>query len=76
MQSLATQRTNLQSDLSAAYARLVEHLTWLKLRETLDQELKLVFGLLTKSPRKFDFVIGTVEWFLAFLVNSHNAVQS
>jgi type I site-specific restriction-modification system R (restriction) subunit len=45
MQSLATQRTNLQSDLSAAYARLVEHLTWLKLRETLDQDRGLMAAL-------------------------------
>jgi hypothetical protein len=38
MQALSAQRANLQNDLGNAYARLVEQLTWLKLRETLDQD--------------------------------------
>lgn len=45
MQALAAQRLNLQNDLSAAYARLVEQLTWLKLRETLDQDRGLMAAL-------------------------------
>jgi very-short-patch-repair endonuclease len=45
MQTLAAQRNNLGHDLSAAYARLVEQLTWLKLRETLDQDRGLMSAL-------------------------------
>jgi transcription elongation GreA/GreB family factor/very-short-patch-repair endonuclease len=45
VQSLAAQRKNLERDLSAAYTRLVEQLTWLKLRETLDQDRGLMSAL-------------------------------
>lgn len=45
VQTLATQRLNLQNDLSAGYTRLVEQLTWLKLRETLDQDRGLMPAL-------------------------------
>jgi hypothetical protein len=45
MQSLAAQRNNLGCDLSAAYAHLVEQLTWLKLRETLDHDRGLMAAL-------------------------------
>jgi len=45
IQALAAQRLNRQNDLSAAYARLVEQLTWLKLRETLDQDRGLMSAL-------------------------------
>lgn len=45
LQLLAKQRLDLQNDLSSAYARLVEQLTWLKLRETLDQDRGLMSAL-------------------------------
>ena len=45
MQSLATQRHNLGHDLSNAYGQLVEQLTWLKLRETLDRDRGLMSAL-------------------------------
>jgi very-short-patch-repair endonuclease len=45
MQTLAAQRNDLGRDLSAAYAHLVEQLTWLKLRETLDQDRGLMSAL-------------------------------
>jgi very-short-patch-repair endonuclease len=45
LQLLAGQRLSLQNDLSTAYARLVEQLTWLKLRETLDQDRGLMAAL-------------------------------
>ena len=45
MQALSAQRANLQNDLGNAYARLVEQLTWLKLRETLDQDRGLMAAL-------------------------------
>jgi very-short-patch-repair endonuclease len=45
LQVLSKQRVDLQNDLSAAYTRLVEQLTWLKLRETLDQDRGLMASL-------------------------------
>jgi very-short-patch-repair endonuclease len=45
VQSLASQRLTLQNDLSSSYTRLIEHLTWLKLRETLDQDRGLMAAL-------------------------------
>jgi len=45
VQTLAAHRLNLQNDLSAAYARLVEQLTWIKLREILDQDRGLMAAL-------------------------------
>ncbi|MDD5200921.1 MAG: AAA domain-containing protein [Terrimicrobiaceae bacterium] len=45
LQLLAKQRLDLQNDLSSAYARLVEQLTWLKLRETLEKDAGLMAAL-------------------------------
>ena len=45
VQTLTEQRVNLQNDLSASYARLVEQLTWLKLREELDRDRGLMAAL-------------------------------
>lgn len=45
MQALAKARLNFQSDLSNAYAGLVEQLTWLKLKETLDKDRGLMSAL-------------------------------
>ena len=43
--AVAEQRSNFQNDLANAYARLVEQRTWLKLRETLDQDRGLMAAL-------------------------------
>lgn len=45
IQSISAKRLDFQSDLSAAYVRLVEQLTWLKLRESLDQDRGLMSAL-------------------------------
>jgi very-short-patch-repair endonuclease len=45
MRLLAEQRNNLVRDLSTAYTNLVEQLTWIKLRETLDQDRGLMSAL-------------------------------
>ena len=45
MQELALGRINLQNDLSNAYSDLVEKLTWLKLKETLDKDRGLMSSL-------------------------------
>lgn len=45
MQELAKIRLTLQNDLSTAYASLVEQLTWLKLKETLDKDRGLMMSL-------------------------------
>ena len=45
MQELARNRTVLQNDLSNAYTNVVEKLTWLKLKETLDKDRGLMSAL-------------------------------
>ena len=45
MQELAKGRVTLQNDLSNAYTELVERLTWLKLKETLDKDRGLMSAL-------------------------------
>ena len=45
IQDLGKSRITLQSDLSNAYASLVEQLTWLKLKETLDKDRGLMQSL-------------------------------
>ncbi len=45
MQELAKSRVTLQNDLSNAYTDLVERLTWLKLKETLDKDIGLMSAL-------------------------------
>lgn len=45
MQELAKVRVTLQNDLSNAYTELVERLTWLKLKETLDKDRGLMSAL-------------------------------
>jgi hypothetical protein len=44
-------RSNFQNDLTNAYARLVEQRTWLKLRETLDQDRGLMVAFSNTWPR-------------------------
>jgi very-short-patch-repair endonuclease len=45
MHELSRRRLTLQNDLSNAYIELVEKLTWLKLKETLDQDRGLMSSL-------------------------------
>lgn len=45
MHELSRRRLTLQNDLSNAYTELVERLTWLKLKETLDQDKGLMSSL-------------------------------
>jgi very-short-patch-repair endonuclease len=45
MHELSRRRLTLQNDLSNAYTELVEKLTWLKLKETLDQDRGLMSSL-------------------------------
>jgi hypothetical protein len=45
MHQLSRRRLTLQNDLSNAYTELVEKLTWLKLKETLDQDRGLMSSL-------------------------------
>lgn len=45
MQDLSEQRIKLQNDLSKAYSGVIEKLTWIKLRETLDKDAGLMPAL-------------------------------
>jgi hypothetical protein len=45
MHELSRRRLTLQNDLSNAYTELVEKLTWLKLKETLDQDRGIMSAL-------------------------------
>jgi superfamily I DNA and/or RNA helicase len=45
MQDLSEQRFKLQGDLSKAYSGVIEKLTWMKLRETLDKDAGLMPAL-------------------------------